>query len=293
MHEMIDRFTSYLRIEKGLSFNTLQAYGNDLLKFQGYLEQRGISPLDASPEQMSAYVVHLSRKLGKRSVARNISAIRTFFRFLVTEGVIEANPARFLETPKLPRKLPDILSVDETSTLLEKPDSSTPLGLRDRALLELLYATGLRVSELLNLKPFHLHLEGGFLRTMGKGSKERAVPIGEKAIEAVKVYLAHGRASLAGRKGSPYLFLNSRGTGLSRQGFWKIIKRYGVAAGIRKDISPHKMRHSFASHLLEGGADLRSVQIMLGHADISTTQIYTHVARKHLSEVHKKHHPLS
>ncbi len=293
MHEMIDRFMGYLRIEKGLSLNTLQAYGNDLLKLEGYFKRRGVSPLDASPEQMSAYIVFLGRDLGKRSTARNISAIRTFFRFLVTEGIMASNPARFLETPKLPRRLPEILSVDETSSLLEKPDSSTPLGLRDRALLELLYATGLRVSELLGLKPFHLNLEGGFLRTMGKGSKERAVPVGDKAIDAVKIYLAHGRPSLAGRKGSPYLFLNSRGTGLSRQGFWKIIKRYGVEAGIRKEISPHKMRHSFASHLLEGGADLRSVQLMLGHADISTTQIYTHVARKHLSDVHKKHHPRS
>jgi integrase/recombinase XerD len=293
LNELIDRFTGYLRIEKGLSLNTLQAYGNDLLKLEGYLKQRGISPLDASPGQMSAYIAFLSRKIGKRSIARNISSIRTFFRFLVTEGIIASNPVRFLETPKLPRKLPEILSVDETSSLLEKPDSTTPLGLRDSALLELLYATGLRVSELLGLKPFHLHLEAGFLRTMGKGSKERAVPIGDKAIEAVKAYLTNGRPSLAGRKGSPYLFLNNRGSGLSRQGFWKIIKRYGVEAGIRKDISPHKMRHSFASHLLEGGADLRSVQLMLGHADISTTQIYTHVARKHLSDVHKKHHPRS
>jgi integrase/recombinase XerD len=293
LQELLDQFIAHLKIERGLSLNTIQAYSNDLVKLERFLLKRGISPVEITPEHLYAYVGFLSQRMGKRSIARNISSVRMFFRFLVNEGLISSNPARFLESPKLPRRLPELLSMDEASRLLEAPDTSSPLGLRDRALLELLYATGLRVSELTGLKPFHLHLEAGFLRTMGKGSKERAVPMGEKAINAVKDYLVHGRPFLAGKKGSPYLFINRRGTRLSRQGFWKIIKRYGSAAGIKKDISPHKMRHSFASHLLEGGADLRSVQLMLGHADISTTQIYTHVARKHLKDIHKKYHPRS
>jgi integrase/recombinase XerD len=261
--------------------------------FEPFLKRKGLGPLDVRPEHISEYAAGLGKHLAKTSLGRNLSALRTFFRFLVNEGLMPANPARFIEGPKMPRRLPEVLSVDEVSRLIERPDPKTALGLRDRALLELLYATGLRVSEITGLKPFQLHLEAGFLRTMGKGAKERAVPMGERAADAVKEYLIHGRPLLAGTRGSPYLFLNSRGSRLSRQGFWKIIKRYGISAGIRKEISPHKMRHSFASHLLEGGADLRSVQLMLGHADISTTQIYTHVARKHLKEIHKKYHPRS
>jgi integrase/recombinase XerD len=214
-----------------------------------------------------------------------------FFRFLTSEGYIKENPARLLETPRLSRRLPDVLSMAEVERLLAQPDPSTPMGKRDCAMLELLYATGLRVSELVGLKVLSINLEAGHVRTFGKGSKERLVPMGGKAIQAVREYLSNGRFQLLKGVNLPYLFLNFRGRPLTRQGFWKIIKKYGREAGIQKEISPHSIRHSFASHLLEAGADLRSVQVMLGHEDISSTQIYTHVTRKRLKELHAKCHP--
>jgi integrase/recombinase XerD len=214
-----------------------------------------------------------------------------FFRFLVTEGMIESSPARLLGAPKLPRKLPDVLTRDEVDMLLAQPDPSNQRGQRDKAMLELLYATGLRVSELVGLQMSNINLEAGYVRMVGKGSKERMVPMGTKASEVLKAYLTEARGKLLKNRSSSYLFLNSRGEGLTRQGFWKIIKKYGKKAGIRKEITPHKLRHSFASHLLEGGADLRSVQVMLGHADISTTQIYTHITRERLKQIHEKYHP--
>jgi integrase/recombinase XerD len=213
------------------------------------------------------------------------------FRFLASEGHIRENPARLLETPRIARKLPDVLSTDDVDRLLARPDPSTPGGKRDRAMLELLYATGLRVSELIGLKVLSVNLESGYVRTVGKGAKERLVPMGGKAIEAVKDYLSDGRPQMLRGANLPYLFLNFRGRPLTRQGFWKIIKAYGNAAGIKKKITPHSLRHSFASHLLEAGADLRAVQVMLGHEDISTTQIYTHVTRDKLRELHEKCHP--
>jgi integrase/recombinase XerD len=237
------------------------------------------------------YVSLIGKGLSARSVARNISTIKTFFRFLAAEGKIKSSPARLLETPRIARRLPKILNQGEVERLISQPDSSNAMGQRDRAMLEVLYATGLRVSELVGLKVLGVNLEAGYVRTLGKGSKERAVPIGEKAIRAVKEYLANGRIQLAKRTNSAYLFLNSRGYPLTRQGFWKIIKKYGKEAAINKTITPHGIRHSFASHLLEAGADLRSVQVMLGHADIATTQIYTHVTRERLKEVHEKCHP--
>jgi integrase/recombinase XerD len=196
-----------------------------------------------------------------------------------------------MKTPKIPRRLPDILSPDQVDLLLGQPDISEPRGLRDRAMLELLYATGLRVSELVGLQVLSVNLEAGFVRVMGKGSKERMVPMGEKAQDALREYLADGRPGMLRKKTSAYFFVNKAGRQLTRQGFWKIIKQYGIKAGIRKSITPHILRHSFASHMLEGGADLRSVQVMLGHADISTTQIYTHVTRERLKKIHKKYHP--
>jgi integrase/recombinase XerD len=214
-----------------------------------------------------------------------------FFRFLVTEGRIESSPARLLGAPKLPRKLPGVLTRDEVDMLLAQPAPSNQRGHRDKAMLELLYATGLRVSELVGLQMSNINLEAGYVRMVGKGSKERIVPMGTKALEVLKAYLTEARGKLLKNRSSSYLFLNSRGEGLTRQGFWKIIKKYGKKAGIRKEISPHKLRHSFASHLLEGGADLRSVQVMLGHADISTTQIYTHITRERLKQIHEKYHP--
>jgi len=291
MYELTDQFINYLRLERGLADNTIQAYSRDLIKFTQFLEKSDLNPLQISRDQISEYAGALRKGLSVRSVARNISAIKMFFRFLTSEGYIKENPARLLETPRLPRRLPDVLSMAEVEQLLAQPDPSTPMGKRDCAMLELLYATGLRVSELVGLKVLSINLEAGHVRTFGKGSKERLVPIGGKAIQAVREYLSNGRFQLLKGANLPYLFLNFRGRPLTRQGFWKIIKKYGKEAGIQKEISPHSIRHSFASHLLEAGADLRSVQVMLGHEDISTTQIYTHVTRKRLKELHTKCHP--
>jgi len=288
---LADQFLDYLRVERGLANNTVQAYSKDLGRFIQFLEDKKTTPEDVSVEQILEYISAIRRHLSSRSVARTISTIKTFFRFLVTEKKIKSSPARLLETPKLSQKLPVILTQNETKTLLSQPDISSVTGQRDKAMLEVLYGTGLRVSELVNLKISDINLEAGYLRTMGKGSKERIIPIGEKAVDSIKDYISNGRIKLLKGRQSPFLFLNFRGKPLTRQGFWKIIKRHGATAGIQKEISPHKLRHSFASHLLEGGADLRSVQIMLGHADISTTQIYTHVTTKHLKETHRKCHP--
>lgn len=291
MYDLIDEFITYLRIERGLAENTIQAYSRDLVRFIKYLESRDLNPVKISRYVIREYLGHLTHDLSKRSQARNISAVKTFFRFLVSEGRMAENPARLLETPHIERKLPDILSLDEVEQLLSQPDITTPLGQRDKAMLELLYATGLRVSELVNLKLLDVNLEAGYVKALGKGSKERMVPFGEKALQALKRYFSHGRPSLLKNGHPPQLFLNFRGKPLTRQGFWKIIKNHGKMAGIRKNIKPHGLRHSFASHLLEAGADLRSVQVMLGHADITTTQIYTHVTRERLKELHGACHP--
>jgi integrase/recombinase XerD len=291
MNNLIDQFVNYMRIERGLAENTVMAYSTDLVELAEFFEKEGLNPFDISRESIVGYVSSLRERHSPRSVARKISATKMFFRHLTSEGLIKTNPARLLETPHLPRSLPDTLNVEEILRLLDQPDTAKPKGQRDHAMIELLYASGLRVSELINLKIQDVNLEAGFLRTMGKGSKERLVPIGEKSTAAVKDYIHGGRAM--GNKGgnSPYLFLNFRQKPMTRQGFWKIIKKYGRDAGIQKKITPHSLRHSFASHLLEGGADLRAVQVMLGHADISTTQIYTHVTRERLKELHEKCHP--
>ena len=286
-----DQFLHHLRVEKGLAKNSVESYARDLVKFFSFLETKALSPLHASQADLMDFISHLAGRLSVRSIARNISSLKVFYRFLVSEGEIETNPARLLSAPKLPRRLPGVLSRSEVERLLAQPDATTSRGDRDRAMLELLYATGLRVSELVHLKIPSVNTEAGFVRTVGKGSKERMVPVGAKALEALKNYLEHGRPRLLKRRSSSYLFLSPRGRALTRQGFWKIIKRYGVKAGIRKELTPHSLRHSFASHLLECGADLRSVQIMLGHSDISTTQIYTHVTRERLKEIHQKYHP--
>lgn len=291
MYDLLDEFITYLRVERGLSENTILAYSRDLVRFIKYLESRDLNPVKISRNVIRDYLGHLANDLSKRSQARNLSAVKTFFRFLVSEGRMEENPARLLETPRIQRKLPDILSLDEVEQLLAQPNVTIPLGQRDRAMLELLYATGLRVSELVNLRLLDVNMEAGYVKTLGKGSKERMVPFGEKALQTLKRYLSHGRPSLL-KDGHPsQLFLNFRGKPLTRQGFWKIIKNHGRMAGIMKNIKPHGLRHSFASHLLEAGADLRSVQVMLGHADITTTQIYTHVTRERLKELHGACHP--
>ncbi|RJR28999.1 MAG: site-specific tyrosine recombinase XerD [Desulfobacteraceae bacterium] len=286
-----DQFLNHLRVERGLSGNTIQAYSQDLERFFAFLEKESLTPLEVTREHLSTYLETLDPILSKRSAARNLSALKQFFRFLVATGTLESSPARLVDSPKIPLRLPSILTPSEVELLLAQPDPSRLLGNRDRAMLELLYATGLRVSELVRLKIQNINLEAGFVRTMGKGSKERMVPMGAKAIDALKEYLLDWRPALLKRKTSSFVFLNLRSAPMTRQGFWKIIRQYGKQAGILKRISPHLLRHSFASHLLEFGADLRAVQVMLGHADISTTQIYTHVTRERLKEVHAKCHP--
>ncbi|MBN1906607.1 MAG: site-specific tyrosine recombinase XerD [Deltaproteobacteria bacterium] len=292
-NDLLDQFLNHLRVERGLSENTVSSYASDLIKYFGYLSLIKRIPLLVKREDIAEYtgVLKKEKGLSARTIARNISAIKMFYRFLITEGRLTENPARLLDPIKLPGRLPGTLSHEEVDSLLAAPDIKTDLGKRDSAMLELLYATGLRVSELVGLHLVNLNLEPGYVRTVGKGSKERIVPMGDKARDALRLYLAYGRRELIRGKNSPFLFLNSRGASMSRQGFWKIIKKYGIMAGITKRITPHSLRHSFATHLLEGGADLRSVQIMLGHSDISTTQIYTHVSRERLKKIHEKYHP--
>jgi integrase/recombinase XerD len=291
-YDLLDQFVAHLRIERGLAENTIQAYSSDLIRFIRFLDRRKVDLLHASREDLSRFAATLNKMgLSGRTIGRNISAVKMLYRFLSVEGLVEKNPARTLETPKLSRRLPEVLNLGEVDQLLSRPDSITPKGMRDRAMLELLYATGLRVTELVSLRLQNVNLEAGYVRTFGKGSKERIVPVGEKALAAIRDYLANGRAHLIKNSVSPSLFLNMRGKAMTRQGFWKVIKQHGKDAKIVKRISPHSLRHSFASHLLERGADLRSVQVMLGHADISTTQIYTHVTREKLKEIHEKCHP--
>lgn len=290
-NDLLDQFINHLRIERGLSDNTVSSYSSDLVKYFSYLEKKKIDPVSVRREEIGKYLSQLKTLFAERTIARNLSAIKMFYKFLINEGFVTDNPARLLEPIKLPGRLPGILSREEVDSLLSMPDTKTSLGQRDSAMLELLYATGLRVSELVGLNLNNISLEPGYVRTVGKGSKERIVPMGDKAREAIKLYLSDGRSSLIKGKNVPDLFLNSRGSSISRQGFWKIIKKYGTMAGITKKITPHRLRHSFATHLLEGGADLRSVQIMLGHSDISTTQIYTHISRERLKQVHEKYHP--
>jgi integrase/recombinase XerD len=293
-NHLLDQFIHQLRIERGLSANTITAYSHDLIQFFDFLKQRGISPVHISQEDLTSFIFEQNRKLSPRSMARCLVSIRMFYRFLVSEGTITSNPARLLGIPKMYQHLPDVLSKDEMASLLMQPDVTTPLGKRDKAILEILYATGLRVTELIGLTMGNINLEIGSIRTIGKGSKERMIPMGSKAVDSLKDYLHQSRPILLKKRSTTEvskLFLNGRGKPITRQGLWKIIKKYALMAGIIKGVTPHTIRHSFATHLLEGGADLRSVQIMLGHADISTTQIYTHVARKRLKEVHEKYHP--
>jgi len=293
LDDWIDRYLHHLIVEKGLSRNTIEAYARDLRGYSAFLEgPAGSDPLTVSSDKIIYYFKLLrTEKLSPRSLARNISALKGFYKFLLQEGVLEENPLRHLRTPRVIPRLPEILTVGDIEQIIAQVKAEKPLGLRDRAMLEILYATGLRVSELVHLSVHDVDLEVGYLRTKGKGSKERIVPIGRAAIRALKDYLQGSRQVSAAKAEGQTLFLGRAGRGITRQGFWKLLRRYASAAGIRKKISPHTLRHSFATHLLEGGADLRSVQSMLGHADIATTQIYTHVSRDHLKRVHQKYHP--
>ncbi len=292
MDHFIDRFLNYLAVERGLSVNTLAAYSSDLQEIKGFLNAQGIANWDElTRDHISAYIQALGARLSDRSKARRIAALRSFFKHLQMLGAIRQDPAARITFPKAGLSLPKVLSGPEVEALLQQPEVVQPLGQRDKAMLELLYATGLRVSELTDLQLRQLHLDPGYLVILGKGGKERLVPLGEWAAEALKAYLEEGRRMLLKGGSGQEIFINHRGKKLSRQGVWKIIKRYALLARIRQNITPHMLRHSFATHLLENGADLRSLQTMLGHADISTTQIYTHVARTRLKEIHQKYHP--
>jgi integrase/recombinase XerD len=291
--EYLDRFIHFLRVEKGLAANTLEAYSRDLVAFLRFLESRKITDLgEPRADTLYEYLKALrSRELASRSQARSLSALRSFFRFLQEEGLRKDNPLLPLQSPKAGRTLPKTLSGLEVENLLKQPRTDHPRGLRDAAMLEVLYASGLRVSEIISLTLNQLELAAGLIRVVGKGSKERLIPFSSLARRRLEEYLLFGRKPLLRGKTSPYLFVNNRGGRLSRQGFWKILGAYCRQAGITRPVSPHTLRHSFATHLLEGGADLRSIQTLLGHADISTTQIYTAVTSEHLREVYRRYHP--
>jgi integrase/recombinase XerD len=293
MEQYLDLFLNYLLVEKGLSLNTLDAYGRDLARYFDFLEKERVSyPDEISPLSVLRFLAHLKKGgLSPRSRARTLVSLRMFHKFLLAEGIAESNPTSQVEAPKSLNALPHTLSPAEVERLLAAPSGENPLALRDRAMLEILYATGLRVSELVGLKLGDLQFDAGYLTAFGKRRKQRIVPMGEAAVEELRRYLRYGRPFLEKGGGGTFIFLNRVGRGLTRQGFWKIIKRRACEAGISKNIMPHTLRHSFATHLLENGADLRSVQTMLGHADISTTQIYTHVARERLKKVHEQFHP--
>ncbi|HEX8536908.1 MAG TPA: site-specific tyrosine recombinase XerD, partial [Cystobacter sp.] len=293
MEAYLDAFIAFIRAERGLSGKTVDAYAADLAVYFAELKQRGVT----QPERVTAEDIlrHLSalnaRGLSRRSQARHLAAIRGFHRFLVAEKYLEKDATEDIDTPRSARKLPVFLTLEEVEQLLAAPEERTPVGQRDKAMLEVLYATGLRVSELVGLGINDIQLSAGYLVAKGKGSKERIVPVGSIAAEKVQAYLEGARPVLLGKRESKALFVTPRGGGFTRQGFWKLLKRYALKAGIRKPLSPHKLRHSFATHLVERGADLRAVQAMLGHADLATTQIYTHVNSARLRAVYDHAHP--
>ncbi len=293
---LVDAFLNYVAVEKGLAANTIQSYSQDLSQFVKFLKDLGVSEIKDLTKQQILEFMGQQKELGKRptTISRKITTLRNFFKFLVRERTIEIDFSKYFELPHIYKKLPEVLSITEVTNLLNAPDVNSVLGLRDRAMLELLYASGLRVSELLGVESADLNFEMGYLNVFGKGSKERIVPVGVTALEWCRKYLDEGRGKLVDTaKHTSLMFLNRDGGSLSRQGFWKIIKQYAKAAGITKNLSPHVIRHSFATHLLENDADLRSVQEMLGHSDISTTQIYTHISNKTLRDVYKRTHPRS
>jgi integrase/recombinase XerD len=289
----ISSFLTHVRVEKGLSTNTVSAYRRDLAKFDEFARKRKLALEAVSRDDLVDFLAGLyRRKLESKTVARHLVTLRNFFRFAQIQEHIPEDPSANLESPKIRRSLPGYLRLEEVERVLSQPDAKTPIGLRDRAMLEVLYSTGLRVSELIGLRISDLDAKVGCVRCIGKGDKERIVPVGKKALAIVEKYLRDARAKLLG-KAPPtnILFVNQRGRQLSRVGVWKILSAYGRRAGLRLALTPHMLRHSFATHLLERGADLRSVQLMLGHADISTTQIYTHVVEERLKRIYKAHHP--
>lgn len=293
MKALVDEFLDYLTIEKGLSQNTREAYGSDLYKFISFLEARKIKTVDRiSRDDIVNYLMEeKERGLNPNSLSRNLVSIKMLFRFLVVNNYLEEDVTAVLDSPRLWKVLPEVLSVKEVEELIKQPDRGNKYDLRDKAMLELMYATGLRVSEVVNLNLSDLNLDMGFLKCLGKGSKERLVPLGKNSVKAMQVYIKNSRPKFMKDLLTPNVFVTRQGKAFSRQGIWKIIKFYAKKAGINKDITPHTMRHSFATHLLANGADLRIVQELLGHADVTTTQAYTHVDKNRLKAIHRKFHP--
>ncbi|WP_070121594.1 site-specific tyrosine recombinase XerD [Bacillus marinisedimentorum] len=294
MKDHVEDFIHFLIVERALADNTVQSYRRDLGQYVLYLDkvEQLSSVNDVKRAHIINYIHHMKEQgRAQTTIARNLASIRSFHHFLLREKASESDPTLHIETPKLERKLPRVLSMEEVEALLATPESSTALGKRDLAMLEVLYATGIRVSELVQLNISDVHLTMGFVRCLGKGNKERIIPLGKMAQTSVAEYLDRGRPELLKKKQSDALFLNHHGNRLSRQGFWKILNKLSRKANIQKELTPHTLRHSFATHLLENGADLRAVQEMLGHADISTTQIYTHVTNKRLKDIYASYHP--
>lgn len=293
MQESLQDYLNYLSVERGLAKNTLESYGRDLHQYLEYLQQKkNLSLANTTQATVIGYLLQLqARGKATATLSRSLAAIKSYYHYMARENRIERDPTVNLDAPKQEKRLPRVLSVTEVERLLEQPDIKNPVGIRDRAMLEVLYATGLRVSELVSLKVEDINLDTGYIKCYGKGSKERIVPLGSVAIKFLKLYQDHARKFLASRLMENTLFLNHHGKGLTRQGFWKIIKKYADNLDILTDITPHTLRHSFATHLLENGADLRSVQEMLGHADIATTQIYTHLTKGKIKEIYEKTHP--
>lgn len=289
----VQQYLDFLIVEKGLSENSLSSYATDLAQFLSFIEQYDIEhPKDVDTAAILAWMIDLSNKgLSAKSRARHLISVRGLYKYLLNEKLITSNPVTQVDIPKTGLSLPKIMTVKDVNALLEAPDIKKPRGMRDTAMMEIMYGSGLRVSELIGLKLQDINLDGNFVRVMGKGSKERMVPMGSKARSVVYEWLKNGRPSMLKKISSPYLFVARAGKPMTRQGFWKIIKKYALIANIKQNITPHTLRHSFATHLLEGGADLRSVQTMLGHSDISTTQIYTHISREYLIKMHQKYHP--
>jgi integrase/recombinase XerD len=292
MEAEIRAFVNYLRVDKGLSKNTIESYRRDIEKFAVLIRQRKLAVNQIARRDVVDFLASLYRRgLDSRSVARHLATLRHFFRFAVMEGCIVDDPAMTIESPKTVQSLPQFLSLEEVDRLLLQPDLTTVVGLRDRAMIEMMYSTGIRVSELCGIRVSDLRMDPGCLRCIGKGDKERLVPVGRQALESVQKYMRESRPHLLRDRISPYLFVGQRGKPMNRISFWALIAEYGRKARLRKRMKPHMLRHSFATHLLDRGADLRSVQMMLGHSDISTTQIYTHVVEERLKQVYKAHHP--
>jgi integrase/recombinase XerD len=293
MNEIIDEYLNFLTVEKGVSRHTLDAYSRDLNRYLSFIQNLGMNALtDVTPDDVIAYLTRIKQDgLNARSANRALAAIRGFYKFLICEKKIDTNPVAKIEQSKVWSRLPDTLNKEEMNLLIGAPGLKTPHAIRDTAMMELMYATGIRVSEIITLTMNNINWQVGYLVVMGKGSKERIVPIGRSAYNCLYEYVNYARAGFMKEHATNTLFLNKSGRGLTRQGFWKILKKYAMKAGLQKKVHPHIFRHSFASHLLEGGADLRSVQTMLGHVDISTTQIYTHITRERLKHIHKKYHP--